>query len=674
VNALPAVPATFAVSAPAYARLTVREAWIPMRDGTRLAVNLFFPVGLARGARLPVILEYLPYRKDDWSVSRDVADYSYFVRRGYVAARLDVRGTGRSEGRTPDREYSEQEQRDGEDAIAWLASRPWSNGKVGMMGISWGGFNAIQMAMRHPPALRAIIAVDASDDLFHDDIHYIDGIMHADEYELSMDLQTAETRVPDFPVSDAALRPRFDNPPWFLLYLRHQRDGAFWRRASLRPDYARIRIPVFMIGGFYDGYRDSIPRMLAGLPGTAAAIVGPWNHTFPHDAEPGPAIEWRATAVRWWDRWLKKKPNGIERMPKLTAYLRDWYPPGTQRATIPGSWRSFDAWPPRESASRTLYLTPERALNDTAPQAQSAQALRCVPSAGAEAGFWWGELTVDQRPLDALGLTYDSPPLAAPAAVLGEPDARLRVTASAPLANWYVRLEDVAPDGEVTLVTGAGRSGAQRDAATFPLPLEPKRAYALDVPLHLTSWVFAPGHRIRLAVTNALWPMMWPTPFPLVTTLSAGGADPSRLTLPLVPETGHRVAFPAVTEKPQLVPGVSDAGDTWPGAYTVTRDVVASATVVRWSGADGQRFPWGRESTTESLVYRQADCCAERSSVHGEAATTVALRQRTLTWSVVLDLTSDARFFRYRFVRRLTRDGARLRERVWSAAIRRDGQ
>jgi putative CocE/NonD family hydrolase len=663
-----------AVTAPAYARLSVREAWIPMRDGTRLAVNLFFPDGLAPGTRLPVILEYLPYRKDDWSVSRDVADYSYFVRRGYVAARLDVRGTGRSEGRTPDREYSEQEQRDGEDAIAWLASRPWSNGRVGMMGISWGGFNAIQMAMRHPPALRAIVAVDASDDLFHDDIHYIDGIMHADEYELSMDLQTAETRVPDFPVSEAALRPRFDNPPWFLLYLRHQRDGAFWRRASLRPDYARIRIPVFMIGGFYDGYRDSIPRMLAGLPGPAAAIVGPWNHTFPHDAVPGPAIEWRATAVGWWDHWLKGKPNGADRLPKLMAYVRDWYPPGTQRATIPGSWRSFDAWPPRESTSRTFYLEPDRALGDAAPPAEAAQALRNVPSAGAEAGFWWGELTVDQRPLDAFCLTYDSEPLATPAAVLGEPDARLGVSASAPLANWYVRLEDVAPDGSVTLVTGAGRSGAQRDGATLPLPLEPGRAYALDLPLHLTSWVFAPGHRIRLAVGNALWPMMWPTPFPLVTTLAVGGTDPSRLTLPLIPLNGPRPAFPPVTERPQSVPGVSDDGDTWPGAFTVTRDVVDSATIVRWSGTDRQHFPWGTESTSESLVYRQADCCSERSSVHGEAATAVALRDRTLTWSVVLDVRSDARFFHYRFIRRLTRDGKPLRERAWSADIPRDSQ
>ncbi len=111
--------------------------------------------------------------------------------------------------------------------IAWLAAQSWSNGSVGMMGISWGGFNSIQMAMRQPPALKAIIAVDATEDLFKDDIHYIDGLMHADEYELSMDLQPAMTRPPDFPIDESSLRARFDAKPWFPIYLEHQRGGPF---------------------------------------------------------------------------------------------------------------------------------------------------------------------------------------------------------------------------------------------------------------------------------------------------------------------------------------------------------------------------------------------------------------------------------------------------------------
>ena len=661
---------------PSYAALEVREAFVPMRDGTRLAANLFLPRGLKRGARLPLILEYLPYRKDDWSLARDYADYSYFVRRGYVAARLDIRGTGRSAGAPPDREYSEQEQRDAEDAIAWFASRPWSNGNVGMMGISWGGFNAIQMAMRRPapPALKAILAVDATDELFHDDVHYIDGIMHADEYELAMDLQTAETRPPDFPLDERTLRNRFDAPPWFLLYLQHQRDGAFWQRASLAPDYARIKIPVFMVGGFYDGYRDSIPRMLERLNAPRHAIVGPWNHTFPHEAVPGPAIEWRATAVRWWDRYLKGKRNGIEREPQLSVYMRHWYPPGVDRVTIPGAWRSVSGWPPPDVASRTFYMTADHQLVDDAPVTTATNRLRYVPTAGNEAGFWWGELTPDQRPADALGLVYDSAALTGELAILGLPQVRLHAAATAPLADWIVRLSDVAPSGEVTLVTGAGIDGAQRESAARPAALTPNKMYAIDVPLHFTSWVFPPGHRIRIAVSNALWPMLWPTPFSMETSLEFGGAAPSRVVLPVVPARAPEIYFPNVTEKAAVPPGLGGSDEGFPGRYTIERDVLHQATRIDWSGAGTQYFPWGEEATKEAIVYRQADCCSARSSVHGDASTAVKLRDRTLTWRVHLDVSSDARYFYYRFERELLRAGVVIRRRRWASTIRRDFQ
>jgi putative CocE/NonD family hydrolase len=196
-----------------YAGTRVEHDWIPMKDGTRLAVNLFFPANAHPTDKFPVILEYLPYRKDDWALERDYGLYSYFSRFGYVGARVDIRGTGASEGHPPDREYSDQEQLDGMEVIAWLASRGWSNGSVGMQGISWGGFNSIQMAMRHPPALKAIISVDSTDDLFHDDIHYIDGMMHADEFELGMDQELMTTAAPDFPLDEKNLKARFDSDP-----------------------------------------------------------------------------------------------------------------------------------------------------------------------------------------------------------------------------------------------------------------------------------------------------------------------------------------------------------------------------------------------------------------------------------------------------------------------------
>ncbi len=293
----------------------MERVWIPMKDGGRLAATLYMPDGAKPGDKFPAVLDYLPYRKDDSTAAGDYPKNAYFARRGYVGARVDIRGFGASEGRPTDREYSEQEQLDGERVIHWLATQSWSNGKVGMYGISWGGFNALQMAMRNPPELMAIIATDATEELFHDDIHYIDGMMHVDEFELNMDMAPGMTGAPDYTLDESVLGPRFDAAPWSLLYFRHQRDGTFWR-SPVRP-LNEIKVPCFLIGGLADGYRDSIPRMLEQVKAPIRALVGPWNHSNPNDADFGPRVEWREDAVRWWDYWLKGRDTGVLQDPKL---------------------------------------------------------------------------------------------------------------------------------------------------------------------------------------------------------------------------------------------------------------------------------------------------------------------------------------------------------------------
>ena len=660
-------------SAPVYAGVHIEEQWIPMPDGVRLAVNLFTPEGAKPDDKFPALLEYLPYRKDDWSAQRDIGLHSYFVRRGYVVARVDIRGTGRSEGQTPDREYSEQEQRDGLEVIAWLAHQSWSNGNVGILGISWGGFNSIQMAMRRPPALKAIIAVDATDELFHDDIHYIDGMMHVDEFELSMDLQSAITRAPDFPMDEDTLRNRFDNPPWFLLYLHQQRDGAFWRRASLDSNYDSIQVPVFLIGGFLDGYRDSVPRMLTHMKVPVRALIGPWNHTFPHDAEPGPEIEWRAEAVRWWDHWLKGRENGIMQEPRVEVYMRHWYPPDPNLKEVPGAWRAEESWPPAGQQSKTFYLTSAHGLS-AAPNSAARHELKYAPSIGVEAGFWWGDLTSDQRPTDAFSLVYDSPPLKQESAILGLPQALLEASASAPLADWFVRLSDVAPDGAATLITGGGLNGAQRDSATEPSDLEPDRMYPLRIPLHFTSWVFPARHKIRVAISNSLWPMIWPTPYALTTSLQLGGPAGSKIILPVVPlVAASQPTFVKPVEAPKLA-GIISSGETWPGTWKIERDAIRQATSIYWSGDDSTQFPWGKEKDHEKITYHVADADSAVSSVDGEASTEVDLKDRTLRWQVFLGVSSDQKNFYYKFTRQLWNNGQLIREKSWHDTIPRDHQ
>jgi predicted acyl esterase len=656
-------------SPPAY-NIRMESGWIPMKDGIRLAVTLYMPNGGKAGEKFPAVLEYHPYRKDDGTAQRDYELYSYFVRRGYVCARVDIRGFGNSEGVPTDREYSEQEQLDGLQIISWLAHQPWSNGNVGMMGISWSGFNSLQMAMRHAPELKAIIAVDATAELFHDDVHYMDGMAHVDEFELNMDMAPGMTGAPDYTLDEKVLGPRFDAPPWSLLYLKHQHDGPFWR-SPVRP-YSEIRIPCFIIGGLLDGYRDSITDMLQQTKAPLKAIVGPWNHTFPHDAVPGPEIEWRAEAVRWWDYWLKGRDTGVLNDPRLVIYMQHWHPPDPNLPNVPGEWRREDSWPPRDVRDTVFFPQPNHTLQNTAPATEVHQ-LKYVPSIGVEAGFWWGELLSDPRPVDAFSLVYDSAPLREDVAILGRPRALLKASATAPLADWFARLSDVAPDGTVTQITGAGINGAQRESMTEPRALEPGRVYPLDIAMHLTSWVFPKGHRIRLAVSNALWPMILPTPYSMTTSLELGG-DGSRLILPVVPVKGTPAPAFQPPQPAEQRPDIKSIGYPWPGEWTLERDEANQKATVRWKGKAETDYPWGKEIDYENLVYDVDDAHPETSAVHGEAESIFTLKGRELRWRGHLSVTTDQKNFYYKYTRELLKDGRMVKQQTWEETIPRDHQ
>ena len=656
------------------------EAWIPMGDGVRLAADLWRPKGKGDRGRFPVLLEYLPYRKTE-SRSGSYSLYSWFVRRGYVVARVDIRGTGNSEGTLIPYEYSEIEQRDGEQVIAWLARQPFSNGNVGMFGISWGGFNSIHMAMRNPPALKAIIAVDATDDLYQDDVHFIDGMIHVDSWEMSQDLANAVPGAPDYRIDERYFAERFDTPPWMLTYKPQQRDGPFWDRTALKTRYESIRIPTFLIGGWYDGYRDSLPRMLEHLKAPVKAIIGAWHHTYPNSPYPKPGMEWRHEAVRWFDQWLKGRNTGIMDEPRFAVYVRRWHPPGPYLEEAPGDWRYEDGWPVERIRERPLYPQPDRSLGE-APAGEAVHLLRYVPTTGIEAGgpvMWFGDVAPDQRPSDAFSLVYDTPPLDRDVEILGLPRARIRVSADVPLAHWFVRLNDVAPDGTVTLVASAGFNGAHRDSARDPRPLEPGKPFLLEIEMHFTSWVFPEGHQMRLAVGNAQWPMLWPTPYPMTTSLYLGGADATRLMLPVVPpgERPRPSFLPPVTEKLSL-PGFEslDTGTTsgYGEISSIDRNPQLGTTRVTATNDSAARYPWGEERNTEIIVHEAEDGHPETTSVRGEYSTTVTLPDRTLRWESRVQFRSDGKNFYYTGVRRLLKGGVLLREKTWEQTIPRDNQ
>jgi hypothetical protein len=541
-----------------------------------------------------------------------------------------------------------------------------------MFGISWGGFNSIQIAARRPSGLKAIIAIEATEDLFHDDVHFIDGLFHFDQYELGMDLQPAITPAPNFPLDEDILGPRFDNPPWSLLYKKHQRNGPFWTRASLAHRYGDLQVPALLIAGWLDGYRDSVPRMLERCSAPIKAIVGPWNHSFPHDAVPGPCIEWRAEAVRWWDHWLKGLETGVMDEPRLAVYVRHYHPPGLDLQEIPGEWRTEEGWPMPRMRPTVLHLQSGGGLGEV--QAEAVDHLKYVPSAGTVVGFWWGDLTPDQRPADAFSLVYETASLESDVEILGFPRVLLNASSTAPLAHWFARLSDAAPDGVVTQVTGAGLNGAHLGSAENPKPLDPGRIYRLELDLHFTSWVFPKGHRIRLALSNAAWPMVWPTPYPMTTALHLGGHDASRIVLPVIPHEERPKPNFRAPDASEFLPGIQSHHAAWPGRWVTRRNEAERSTEVEWNGNSSAEFPWGRQVHSEHLQFDVQDDRPEEASMKGEAETQVHLPGRVLAWRVSVEIRSDATSFRYRCTRELFRDGLPLRRRTWEEMIDRDHQ
>ena len=655
------------------------EVWIPMPDGVRLAADIYLPDGVADSDGFPVLLEYLPYRKDE-SRSRNYSLYSYFMDAGYAVARVDIRGTGNSEGRVIPYEYSDIELDDGEVVFDWLSKQPWSSGNVGMFGISWGGFNSIQMAMRNPPAMKAFVAVMATEYLYQEDVHYMDGIMHTDSWMMSHDLSNAIPGAPEFILDDEWARNRFDVEPSVYAYMRQQRDGPWWDRASARGQYDKIRVPGYHIGGWYDGYRNSLPRMLEHVEAPVKAMIGPWDHYFPHNAWPSPQVEWRYEAVRWFDQWLKGEETGILDEPDFAVYVRNYHEPNPAIESIPGFWRWENGWPIERIDRQDWTLHDDHTLS-TEPASADVHEMTFKASVGLAGGgptMWWGSVLPDQQSMDIDSLVYESRPLEASLEILGRPMAKLLVSADATRANWVVRVSDVAPDGQVTQVAGAGFNGTHRHSSREPEDVVPGEIFELDIEMHLTSWVFPAGHRIRVAVSNSMWPMLWPTREPVTTTLSLGGENGSVVELPVVSPGG---AGTPVFKDPVPVPDLPgyetiDAGNITGYAAITSIDVdPETGDAFGFATNSGAvKRPWGIERFEEAIEHRTNDGNPADTSVTGRYKLTHELEDRTLEFEQTVEFRSNYDDFHLTFHRWLLVDGEMYREKTWEESISRDFQ
>jgi hypothetical protein len=559
---------------------------VPMRDGIKLSVDLLLPDGQGR---FPAIMVYEPYRKDD--ISRgEVSEYSYFSERGFVVALLDPRGTGSSEGTNSD-EYVPQEQEDGHDAVEWLAKQPWSNGNVGMYGISYSGFTAIQVALHQPPHLKAIVPMYATDDRYTDDCHYTPGGNMRMYYDVGsyggwMVAMNALPPTPELVGSKWAemWKQRLErNEPYLLNWMKHQVDGPYWRNGSLRPGYDRIQCPVFLMAGWRDGYPNTMLRAYTHLKVPKKLWVGPWVHDWPDHSVPGPRIDWMNEAARFLAHWLKGEDTGIMNEPPVSFYMQEYAIPERTLDVTPGQWRSDAEFPVPGTKEMTFYLGEEGRL-ETRPSDsphQSYDEYEYLATVGLSNGYWSGGgiafyLPDDQRADEGYSEVYTTAPFEREVEILGWPQVVLHASSSAQVATFVVKLADVAPDGHSALIVDGSLNGTRRKSYTDPSPMTPGEIYELNIPVWPTGWVIKPGHRLRLAISSADFPNLWPTPQKARNRIYRGGQYPSRVLLPVVPIS--KLSPPQFLPPPQRPPLVKSSGP--PQTQQVVYDQISGTVTV----------------------------------------------------------------------------------------------
>jgi putative CocE/NonD family hydrolase len=659
----------------------IDPAWIPLADGTRLCARIWLPDD-AEAHPVPAILEYLPYRKDDAHAVDDALVHPWFAAHGYAAVRVDIRGSGDSDGILTD-EYSMQEHDDAMEVLRWIAAQPWCTGSVGMMGISWSGFNALQVAARRPPELKAIITACSTDDRYDNDVHYLGGVPLGYYLLPWASVMLAFNARPPDPeiVGDrwrAMWRERLEgNVDLIDLWLEHQRRDDYWRHGSIREDYEAITCPVLAVGGWNDAYVDAIFRMLERLTCPRRAIVGPWGHMWPMLGRPGPRIGFLQEALRWWDQHLKGIDTGVMDEPLVRAYMQEAVAPAVDREEQPGRWVAEPAWPPADPSTWTLALGADGLLEETA--ASGVLHHRSAQTVGLDAGAWCpygnpADLPADQRAEDARSMSLDSPPLPERVELMGRPVARLRVAADRERAFVVARLCDVAPDGASTLITRGVLNLCHAGGHDEPAPLVPGAAIDVAVAMRSVAYAVPAGHRLRLSLSSAYWPWLWPSPEPVELAVHTGGA--SALELPLRPARAEDALLtpfePPETAAPLPVEELIPARPQ----HVVTRDEVAGTTSFTMSRrfVRARRFPSGLEyHDDDPITFTIAD--GDPLSARVECRRRIDVR-RGDGWRTRIDvlatMTADEHDFHVASVLEAYDGDTRVHVRTASATIPRD--
>ena len=489
---------------------------IPLPDGTRLSARVWMPDS-AETEPVPAIIEYLPYRKSDGTAARDHGMHLHFAEHGYACLRIDRRGCGDSEGLFDD-EYSARELQDGVDIINWIAAQPWCTGRVGIQGISWGGFNGVQIAALAPEPLKAVISIGTTVDRYHDDIHYKGGVQLCENMGWAATYASWSSMPPDPEIVGhnrwrGMWLDRLENAPFLASRWMHHADrDDYWKHGSICEEYGAIKAPVLVMGGLHDGYRNAMAAMVEGLKSGVKGVAGPWSHKYPNISTIEPSIDYLGEALRWWDHWLKDKDTGVSHDPAYRAYVMDSIAPDPSLGHRPGRWVGLRGSLDAETTTENFGFG-HGTLGASEPfSAVIEPNLTCGRNSGEffPFGFGPGELPDDQTADDAASLCFDSAPVDQDRDVVGAPNISLQVSSDKPRAQIIARLCDVRPDGSSALITLGVLNLRHRDGFDVKKDLEPGRFYDVSIKLDQCAYRLPAGHKLRVALSSSYWPYCWP--------------------------------------------------------------------------------------------------------------------------------------------------------------------
>ncbi len=640
-----------------------RRVFVEMDDGIRVALTVYRPDAAGDGP-FPTVLESLPYRKDDDCTARDWTTYAYLAARGFAGVRIDLRGTGASTGVIVN-EYTGQEQQDNLAVMEWLTDQDWCSGELGMWGISWGGFSALQTAMLRPPHLKAILPMHATHDRFACDVHYTGGSLHAAEQVDWPTSMVATNGLPPDPdiVGEVWFEQWMERlestPQWPFEWLRHQRRDAYWLHGSPCADYASIQAPTLLIGGWLDGYVDGMLALTEHLTCPTRAVIGPWGHYRPATGVPQPTLDHLDLMSRWFGHHLRGDDNDIMSLPKASVFVRTAAPFDGDR--VEGYWRGEPDWPPQDRSEwrATLADLTHDTVTWSGPQWVGAHA----PA--------WDRAGIGSKPGvadDEASITFQSAPLTERLEILGQPEVELTVTSDRPLGMVAARLSAVSPEGVPHLICRGNRNLVFPDDLSEPIQVEPGRELTVRFPLLASSAVIEAGWNLRLALAGADFPVVWPPGERF--TLSV---DPSRslLILPNVPPRPAERSLDWPESEPPPTPNVIEVSDD--RAFSLSRE--------------GDTTTYHREiSSTEEqpdrdrLTYHSRQEWTVRVADHDPASTRLwsvnEIHLERPGWDVAtigsLEMSGDADILRLHIELEAFKDGEPIWQKTWEESVPRE--